>query len=106
MKRNKWSQTLTIVLVLVLALTRCGAVKNKENQILTSQTDSTEIASSVNKSLNKPATDMHIIKANYTDKHEVVNILQNAVNKGASLDTQNQHVENIHDMLGTDRVFD
>ncbi len=45
-------------------------------------------------------------KANYTDKHEVVNILQNAVNKGASLDTQNQHVENIHDMLGTDRVFD
>lgn len=45
-------------------------------------------------------------KANYTDKHEVVNILQKAVDNGISMDTQKQHIEDIHDMLGTDRIFD
>lgn len=44
--------------------------------------------------------------ANYTDKYEVVNILQKAVNNGISTDTQKQHIENIHDMLGKDRIFD
>lgn len=44
-------------------------------------------------------------EANYTNKHEVVNILQKAVDNGNSLDTQNQHIEDVHDMLGTDRIF-
>ena len=45
-------------------------------------------------------------KANYTNKHEVVNILQKSVDNGTSIYTQSQHIESIHDMLGTDRVFD
>ena len=45
-------------------------------------------------------------KANYTDKHEVVNILQKAVDNGISMNTQKQHIEDIHEMLGTDRIFD
>lgn len=44
-------------------------------------------------------------EANYTNKHEVVNILQKAVNNGNSVDTQKQHIEDVHDMLGTDRIF-
>lgn len=43
--------------------------------------------------------------ANYKDKHNVVAVLKQAVNEGNNLETQNQHVENIKDMLGTDRVF-
>ena len=45
-------------------------------------------------------------KANYTNKYEVVNILRKAVVNGVSMHTQKQHIENIHDMLGKDRVFD
>ena len=45
-------------------------------------------------------------EANYTNKHEVVNILQKAVDNGISIETQNQHIEDVHDMLGTDRIFD
>lgn len=45
-------------------------------------------------------------KANYTNKYEVINILQKAVNNGTSVETQRHHIEDIQDMLGTDRVFD
>ena len=45
-------------------------------------------------------------KANYTNKHEVVDVLQKAVDNGASMETQRQHIENIHEMLGTARIFD
>lgn len=43
--------------------------------------------------------------ANYKDKHNVVAVLKQAVNEGNNAETQNQHVEHIKDMLGTDRVF-
>ena len=45
-------------------------------------------------------------KANYSNKYEIVDILQKAVSNGISKETQEQHIENIQDMLGTDRVFD
>ena len=43
--------------------------------------------------------------ANYTDKHEIMNILKSAVDNGNDSETQNKHVENIKDMLGKDRIF-
>lgn len=43
--------------------------------------------------------------ANYTDKHEIMNILKSAVDNGNDSETQTKHVENIHDMLGKDRIF-
>lgn len=43
--------------------------------------------------------------ANYKDKHRVVEILKEAVVNGNKLETENQHIENIKDMLGTDRIF-
>lgn len=51
-KGNKWGQTLTISFVLVFALTGCGVGKKNKDQMPVSQSNSTEIASSVNKSLN------------------------------------------------------
>ncbi|WP_370030323.1 nuclease-related domain-containing protein [Flavobacterium sp. 28YEA47A] len=54
---------------------------------------------------------MRIIIANnepacYTDKHEVVRALQEAVQNGESPEVQWQHIENLRDMLGKDRVFE
>lgn len=43
--------------------------------------------------------------ASYKDKHKVVEILKDAVTNGNMLETEIQHVENIKDMLGTDRIF-
>lgn len=47
---------------------------------------------------NKPAP--------YTDKKEVVRILNQAVKNGGDISNQEKHVENINDMLGKDRIFD
>lgn len=44
--------------------------------------------------------------AEYTDKHKVVKVLKESVENGESKLTQNQHIENIKDMMGKDRVFD
>lgn len=44
--------------------------------------------------------------APYTNKAEVVNALKNAVQNGENVETQMQHIENIKDMLGKDRIFD
>ena len=44
--------------------------------------------------------------AEYTDKREVMRILKSAVENGDNTDTQTEHVENIKDMLGKDRVLD
>ena len=41
-----------------------------------------------------------------TDKREVMRILKSAVENGNNTDTQTEHVENIKDMLGKDRVLD
>lgn len=43
--------------------------------------------------------------ASYKDKHKVVEILKDAVANGNMLETEIQHIENIKDMLGTDRIF-
>ena len=42
----------------------------------------------------------------YFDKNTLVSILKDATEIGRNIDIQNQHIENIRDMLGTDRVFD
>mgnify|MGYP005865786711 CR=1 FL=1 len=44
--------------------------------------------------------------ASYTNKKRVVSILKESVKNGESKATQNQHVENIKDMLGEERVYD
>lgn len=44
--------------------------------------------------------------AEYTDKREVMRILKSAVENGNNTDTQTEHIENIKDMLGKDRVLD
>lgn len=44
--------------------------------------------------------------AHYTNKIEVVRVLKEAVKNGESMETQIQHIENIEDMLGKDRIFD
>ena len=43
--------------------------------------------------------------ATYSNKHRVIEILKNAVANGNTLKTEIQHIENIKDMLGTDRIF-
>lgn len=43
--------------------------------------------------------------ANYKNKYKVVKVLKDAVAKGSMLKTEIQHIENIKDMLGTDRIF-
>lgn len=43
--------------------------------------------------------------ANYKNKHRVVEILKEAVANGDELETESQHIENIKNMLGTDRIF-
>ena len=42
----------------------------------------------------------------YTNKIEVIRILREAVTNGGIIENQIQHIENIKDMLGTDRVYD
>ena len=42
----------------------------------------------------------------YTDKNEVIRVLREAVQNGEIPETQLQHVENIKDLLGKDRIFD
>lgn len=44
-------------------------------------------------------------KAHYTNKEQIIAVLQKAVNNGESVDTQNQHAANVEDMLGHDRIF-
>jgi LPXTG-motif cell wall-anchored protein len=44
--------------------------------------------------------------ANYTDKWEVIRVLEEAVMNGENVENQIQHIENIEDMLGKDRIFD
>lgn len=43
--------------------------------------------------------------APYTDKFEVVKVLKEAVYNGDSREIQNQHINNIRDMLGRHRIF-
>ena len=44
--------------------------------------------------------------APYTDKHEVIRVLRDAVENGAHKGTEEQHIEKVTDMLGKHRVFD
>lgn len=44
--------------------------------------------------------------AKYTNKTDVVRVLRKAVQNGEYIETQTQHIENIKNMLGKDRVFD
>lgn len=52
---------------------------------------------------------MHIKNNNeaapYTNKQEIVEVLQQAVNNGESKNIQEKHIENINDMLGKERIF-
>ena len=43
--------------------------------------------------------------ANYKNKQRVVEILKEAVANGDELGTESQHIENLKNMLGTDRIF-
>lgn len=43
--------------------------------------------------------------AHYKDKHRIVKILKEAVANGDKKEIEKQHIENIKDMLGIDRVF-
>ncbi len=64
--------------------------------------------------LVKPARVMEVMEiilkenepAHYTNKHEVVRVFKEAVLNGESKEAQNQHEENIKDMLGKHRIFD
>jgi hypothetical protein len=53
---------------------------------------------------------MRIIQAKepapYTDKHEVIRVLREAVENGTHKGTEKQHIEKVTDMLGRHRVFD
>jgi uncharacterized protein YraI len=42
----------------------------------------------------------------YSNKNEVVRILKEAVKNGESKENQIQHIENVKDMLGKERIFD
>jgi hypothetical protein len=44
--------------------------------------------------------------AHYTDKSEVVRVLKKAIQNGENVEIQKQHIENIKDMMGKDRIFD
>jgi hypothetical protein len=41
----------------------------------------------------------------YTNKREVVDKLKELVSLGESVEYQKQHIENIKDMVGKDRIF-
>lgn len=47
---------------------------------------------------NKPAP--------YTDKHEVIKVLKEAVENGANKEIALQHIENVTNLLGKHRIFD
>jgi len=44
--------------------------------------------------------------AKYTNKNKVVRILKESVKNGESKLVQNQHIENIKDLIGKERIFD
>ena len=44
--------------------------------------------------------------APYSDKKEIVRVLEQAVKNGESINNQEKHIENISDMLGKDRIYD
>jgi len=44
--------------------------------------------------------------ARYTNKNEIVGILKEAVKNGEDKETQIQHIKNVREMLGKDRIFD
>ena len=44
--------------------------------------------------------------ARYTNKNEVVRVFKEAVQNGEDKETQIQHIKNVRDMLGKDRIFD
>lgn len=44
--------------------------------------------------------------APYTDKHEVIRVLREAVENGAQKETELQHIEKVTNLLGKHRVFD
>jgi len=44
--------------------------------------------------------------ARYTNKNEIVRILKDAVKNGEDKETQVQHIKNVREMLGKDRIFD
>jgi hypothetical protein len=43
---------------------------------------------------------------NYTNKREVVDKLKELVSLGENVDYQEQHIENIKDMIGKNRIYD
>ena len=43
--------------------------------------------------------------AEYKDKRHVVNVLKKAVSNGSNNEIEEQHIDNIRDMLGNERVF-
>ena len=43
--------------------------------------------------------------ANYKNKRNVIKVLKKAVANGDRFDIEEKHIENIHNMLGSDRVF-
>jgi hypothetical protein len=60
---------------------------------------------------NRAIEVMRIIMNNYepalyTNKREVVMVLGEAVKNGESIENQIQHVGNVQDLLGKDRIFD
>jgi hypothetical protein len=44
--------------------------------------------------------------AHYTSESEILGLLARAVRNGINIETQYQHIENIKDMLGKERIFD
>ena len=44
--------------------------------------------------------------APFSDKHEIIRFLDEAVKNGENRDVQQKHIENINDMLGKNRIFD
>ena len=44
--------------------------------------------------------------ARYTNKNEIVRILKEAVKNGEDKETQIQHIKNVREMLGKDRIFE
>jgi len=54
---------------------------------------------------------LKLIKTNneaapYTNKREIVHLLRQAVANGGNVSNIGKHIENIHDMLGKDRIFE
>lgn len=44
--------------------------------------------------------------APYTNKKEVVRVLKQAVKNGENVMNQEQHIKDIHEMVGKHRIFD